>query len=71
MVFCYGCKFDQLWAELADQGRVDALGGAEWRRVKKAWLKLGMMQNVLIDWIRQMANVSPPPAPAQEQGQGG
>jgi len=49
-------QFDLLWLEAEEYGRVDALGGAEYRRVLAAWIEQGCPDRQLSDWIVQEAN---------------
>lgn len=54
--------FDQAWQQLECEGKCDALGGAEYRRVKAEWVRFGM-QNAAYLFIAILANLPPLPPP--------
>lgn len=54
--------FDICWDALAEQGLLDAYGGAEWGRIRVCWEWAGCPQGVA-SFIRREAN-KPPDGPA-------
>jgi hypothetical protein len=48
--------FDAVWDELADAGKVDQRGGAEYTRTFDAWLEAGCPLENLTAWIYAEAN---------------
>lgn len=51
--------FEQTWRAAARKGYCDSFGGAEYRRVKAAWIEAGKPQDHLVDFIRTCANEPP------------
>lgn len=55
-----GRAFDDVWRWLAAQGRADALGGAEYRRVRRAWITTPQPGDTVAFILGQLL---PPPLP--------
>lgn len=51
-----GVKFDDVWKALSEEGACDAIGGAEYERVRAAWNRAG---GDIESFIRREANVVP------------
>jgi len=54
----YAAFFDAAYRDLADKGRADEPGGAEYRRVKDEWIAAGCPKNVS-SFICKAANRPP------------
>lgn len=50
--------FDQVWDQLADAGCCDSRGGAEYQRVRSAWIFEGAPEAIGA-YIQRHANVGP------------
>lgn len=51
--------FDREWERLAEQGKTDDLGGAEYRRVKNEWVSAGRPTKAIKAFIRSSVSLLP------------
>lgn len=52
-------EFDRKWERLAEQGKTDDLGGAEYRRVKNEWVSAGRPIKAIEAFIRSGVSLLP------------